>query len=172
MPTQMKNANAIGHAVMGEHREHRQRHHEKQRDGAQQLRAVEVVSQPAIQRHDDHQHQRHDRHRVGARLGRKLGEHEGLAQRLHHLVGREQQEPMQEEQERGAALAGRHARDVRQQPLEAGQAGVVVGPSGQRPPRCTLAIVNMPIGRCQQIRNRPSSELRNSRQLPQPGSIT
>ena len=84
-----------------------------------------MVSQPAIQRHDEHQHQRHGRHRVRARLGRKLGEHEGFAQRLHDLVRREQQEPVQKEQERGAALAGRHARDERQQPLEAGQAGMV-----------------------------------------------
>ena len=111
MPTQMKNGKGDGNLIVGEHGEQRQCRHEKNRDGAQQLRTVEVVPQTAIERHDEHQHQRHDRHRIRARLGRKLGEHEGFAQRLHDLVRREQQEPVQKEQERRAALAGRHARD-------------------------------------------------------------
>ena len=110
---------------MREQREQRQRRHEKQGDGTQQVRTVEVVSQTAIKRHDEHQHQRHAGNRICARLSRELGEHEGFAQSLDHLVRREQQEPVEKEQERRAALAGRHARDQRQQPLEAGQAGMV-----------------------------------------------
>jgi hypothetical protein len=113
------------HSVVGEHRKERQRQHEEQRDGAQQSRTLEVMAQTAVHRDGDHQHEGHQRDRIGARLGREFCEHEGLAQRLHDLVRGEQQESVQEEQERGAPFARRDARDVRQQPLEPGQAKVL-----------------------------------------------
>ncbi len=113
------------HALMRERGEERHRHHEEDRDRAQQPRTVEMAPHPAIKRDHEHQHQRRDRHGVRAGLSREFRQHEGFAQRLHDLVRREQQEPMQEEQERGAALPGPHARDERQESFEAAEFGVV-----------------------------------------------
>ena len=84
--------------------------------------AVEAAAHDGVQRDQQHQHQCRHRDGVGAHLGRELGQHEGLAQRLHDLVGEQQQEGVQHEQERAAALAGPHAREQRQQAFEGTQA--------------------------------------------------
>ena len=92
--------------------------HEEQRHGRDETAPVHTPREHPVERNEEDQQQRLTRRGIARGLGASAPGDQRLADRLQHVIRRQDEEHVEREQERGRALAGPDLREETQQALE------------------------------------------------------
>ena len=105
------------HAKLREDEEDHRARGERHRDDIDQLHAAELRHQPSVERNDESEHHDLTGGQIALELGRALAEDQRLAHRLEDVVGHQDQEHVQAEEQGGGRLALADLGEQVQEPL-------------------------------------------------------